>query len=142
MIRRVRSQCWPFPFLRHILLFEYIPELARRLCYDVAPPQRSAGTEPSVGAPVGIGQTSPLSWPRSALCPCARLYYNGPKLCVTLAHFLPFKSCFGRSTQTYRNITHCRVESTWDEACPGTEYTGYDRLIQKYLAKVSVYNTS
>lgn len=25
---------------------------------------------------------------------CACSYYNGPKLCVTLFHFLPFKSCF------------------------------------------------
>lgn len=28
------------------------------------------------------------------LCACACSYYNGPKLCVTLFHFLLFKSCF------------------------------------------------
>lgn len=28
------------------------------------------------------------------LCACACSYYNGPKLCVTLSHFLLFKSCF------------------------------------------------
>lgn len=75
-----------------------------------------------------------LSWPGCALCPRARSYYNGSKLFVTLAHFLPFKSCFGWSTQTYRNITHCWVESRSDEAWPGTEYTGYGSLVQKYLA--------
>lgn len=35
-----------------------------------------------------------------APCACACSYYNGPKLCVTLSHFLPFKSCFWESTST------------------------------------------
>lgn len=37
--------------------------------------------------------------------------------------------------EAYRNIRRCRVEFRSDEACPGTEYTGYGSLIQKYLAK-------
>lgn len=37
-----------------------------------------------------------LSWPYSIVPMCS--YYNGPKLCMTLCHFLPFKSCFWEST--------------------------------------------
>lgn len=88
-------------------------------------------TGPSIEVLVGSEQPSHLSWP---LCPCGRSYYNGPKLRVTCAHFLPFKSCFGWSMQTYRNIARCRVGLGSDEAWPGTEYTGYGNLVQKYLA--------
>lgn len=86
---------------------------------------------PSTGVLEGSEQPSHLSRP---LCPCARSHYNGPKLRLTRAHFLPFKSCFGWSTQTYRNIARRRAGLGSDEAWPGTEYTGYGSPVQKYLA--------
>lgn len=43
-------------------------------------------------------------------CACACSYYNGPKLCVTLSHFLPFKSylshVFGRVPQPSDSNLH------------------------------------
>lgn len=42
---------------------------------------------------------------RAPLCPCACACscYNGPKLCLTLSHFLPFKSCFWEGTAAVRS---------------------------------------
>lgn len=44
---------------------------------------------------------------RAPLCPCACAcsYYNGSKLCMTLARFLPFKSCFWEGTAAVRSQT-------------------------------------
>lgn len=79
---------------------------------------------------------------RAPLCPCACAcsYYNGSKLCMTLARFLPFKSCFWEGTAAVRSQTAtCAAAAGWgvrsDEAWAGTEYSGYGYLGQKYLGK-------
>lgn len=94
---------------------------------------RRGRTRAGPGVELLVGNEPPghLSGP---LCPRGRSYHNGPKLRLTRAHFLPFKSCFGWSVQTYRNIARCGVGLGSDEARPGTEYTGYGNLVQKYRA--------
>lgn len=61
------------------------------------------------------------------LCQCARSRYNGPTLCVTRAHFRPFKLCFsgGRGSRPSPNLHlrgRCTVVVQWDETCAGAPF--------------------
>lgn len=78
---------------------------------------------------------------QAPLCPCAcaRSYHNGPKLCMTLAHFLPFKSCFWVGTADVRSQTSTCVGAMGggvrsDEAGAGTEYSRYGYQLGKLLS--------
>lgn len=79
---------------------------------------------------------------------CACSYYNGPKLCVTLFHFLPFKSCFlGRApasppirTSTYATDAVRGVGS--DEVWAGTITMAKNILVNSVICVLKVWKSA